>query len=67
MTISNERLLEFMRLYQEEFGKAIDEGEAREVASRLVELYHLLAERLPGEEAPEEREKDAGQAGSAHQ
>jgi hypothetical protein len=65
MAISEERLLEFMRLDQAEFGEAIDEAEAREVASRLVELYQLLAEALPGEGVPEDGKEDVGRTGSA--
>lgn len=49
MAITNERLQEFMRLYEEELGGQIDEDEAREIASRLIELYAMLAEPLPSE------------------
>lgn len=49
MTISKERLQEFIRLYEEEWKEQISEDEAREIASRLLELYQLLAEGLPSE------------------
>jgi hypothetical protein len=51
MPITPERLHEFMRLYEEEFSESINEDEAREITSRLVELYCLLAEPLPSEQS----------------
>ena len=47
MAIAAERLQEFIRLYEAEFKQPISEEEARETASRLVELYQLLATPLP--------------------
>lgn len=38
-----------MRLYKEEFGKEITEGEAEEITSRLITLYTKLLEPLPSE------------------
>ncbi|OHA83401.1 MAG: hypothetical protein A2937_03705 [Candidatus Yonathbacteria bacterium RIFCSPLOWO2_01_FULL_47_33b] len=38
-----------MRLYEEEFNEPLSEDEAREITSRLVELYMMLAEPLPSE------------------
>jgi len=49
MPIAPERLQEFMRLYEEEFNEPLSEDEAREITSRLVELYMMLAEPLPSE------------------
>jgi len=49
MPITPERLREFRFRYEEEFGEPISEDEAREIASRLVELYMMLAEPLPSE------------------
>lgn len=51
MAIKTERLHEFMRLYEAEFGEPIDEDGAREMASMLVELYRLLAAPLLSERA----------------
>lgn len=59
MAITKERLQEFMRVYEEECKEQITEDEAREIASRLLELYQLLAERLPSEKC------DGGSTGSA--
>ena len=42
MSISDDRLREFMSLYQGECGEALSFEEARSVASRLVQLYALL-------------------------
>lgn len=52
MQIDPERLREFMRLYEEEFGEAITEDAAREIASRLLMLYLKLSESLPSEQKP---------------
>ncbi len=49
MPITPERLEEFKKLYKKEFKKPISMDKAREIASRLVELYMLLAEPLPSE------------------
>ena len=49
VAITIERLREFMRLHEDEFKERLSEDEAREIACRLVELYHLLAAPLPSE------------------
>jgi hypothetical protein len=49
MLITAEQLQEFIGLYEEEFKDRLSEDEAREVASRLIELYQLLAQPLPSE------------------
>lgn len=51
MQISDEDLEEFMRLYTAEFGEALSKAEASEIAGRFVDLYTLLAEPLPSEQA----------------
>ena len=48
MKINNEYLQEFIKLYNKEFGY-ISQADAQEMASRLVDLYALLAEALPSE------------------
>jgi hypothetical protein len=50
MPISPERIQEFMRLYKEVYKEEITEDIAREMASRLVELYVMLAQPLPGDD-----------------
>ena len=49
MMIAKGRLEEFRRLYKEALGEEVSEDEAREITSRLVELYMMLAEPLPSE------------------
>ena len=49
MNCSQEDLREFMQLYKEEFGTEITEDVAREVTSRLINLYLKLLEPLPCE------------------
>lgn len=49
MNINNEDLRDFIKRYNEAFGEYISEEEAPEMASRLVDLYTLLAEPLPSE------------------
>lgn len=41
--------MEFIKLYEDEFGEKLPIDEAREITSRLVELYTMLAEPLPSE------------------
>lgn len=49
MTIDDDRLREFMRIYEKEFGEELSEGEARIVSGRLMFLYERLARPLPSE------------------
>ena len=49
MKINNEDLQEFIKIYNKEFKEYISEEDALEMASRLVDLYTLLAEPLPSE------------------
>ena len=39
MLVNQKDLREFMRLYKDEFGNDITEGEAEEIISRLITLY----------------------------
>ncbi len=43
MELTHEDLAEFQRLYAEEFRETISLEEAREMASRLLQLYEILA------------------------
>ncbi len=47
MQISDNNLQKFIRLYHDEFGEILTIAEAREAASRVVDLYLLLAQKLP--------------------
>jgi len=46
--ISEERIEEFRRIYKKAYGEDLAVAEAREIASRLVALYRLLMQPLPG-------------------
>lgn len=43
--LDDESIEEFRKIYEQEFGEKLTEGEARIVASRLLELYYLLISR----------------------
>lgn len=49
MSISEERVRDFIRAYREEFGDELSADQAREMLTRLVTLYQLLARPLPEE------------------
>jgi hypothetical protein len=49
MQISDGDLEEFRSLYAKEFGEQLLAAESAEMASRLADLYSLLAESLPSE------------------
>ena len=49
MRPSDEGVEEFRRLYEELYGEEIDVDAAREMASRVLTLYELLARPLPEE------------------
>lgn len=49
MLLTNEDCEEFRKVYKEDTGEDITIEQAREIASRLLELYRLLARPLPGE------------------
>ena len=62
MHISDERLVEFCRLYKEAFGEEISKEEANIMAQRLVGLYRTLneiASREVEKEAPEQKAPEA--------
>ena len=52
MKRSDEALSELMRLYKEEFGEELSRNQAEEMARKLLTLYELLAQKLPGENIP---------------
>jgi hypothetical protein len=47
--VSPERLEEFRCIYKETYGEEITIEEAREMTRRLLTLYKILAQPLPGE------------------
>ena len=47
MHISEERLEEFRRIYQEVHGEEIEVGAARIMAGNLIQLYLVLMRPLP--------------------
>ena len=49
MLLTNEDCEEFRQVYKKDTGEDITIEEAREIASRLLELYRLLAQPLPSE------------------
>lgn len=49
MEIDNDTLRAFKEAYFADFGQEISDDEGQEMASRVLELYSLLARPLPGE------------------
>jgi len=49
MRLDEASLREFVKIWQVEFGEALSLDEARNQASRLLELYALLYRPAPGE------------------
>ncbi len=49
MSIDKKSLAEFRKLYQEEFGKYLSEDDAREMITRLINLYKIIYSPFPGE------------------
>jgi hypothetical protein len=49
MRISDERIEEFRRIYRKAYGEDISVGDARAMAHRLMAMYRLLMQPLPGE------------------
>lgn len=49
MKISDDDLIEFMAIYEQEFGEQLTSAEASEMTTRLINLYMILVEPLPSE------------------
>ena len=49
MLLHDDDIQEFKSIYQEEFNESLSDKEAREMASRVIRLYELLAQPLPSE------------------
>lgn len=60
MSISEERVRDYIRVYKEEFGDDLSLDQGREMLTRLVTLYDLLARPLPDEP---QRQQDVGDFG----
>jgi hypothetical protein len=48
MRVTDEALQEFMSIYAEQFGETISHAQASEMAQRILALYRLLRQALPG-------------------
>jgi hypothetical protein len=59
MQLSDEDLREFITLYAQEFGEQLEIAEAREIATRLIDLYTILMRRLPEEDVTTEHDVGA--------
>jgi hypothetical protein len=57
MPISDERVKEFAQAYKKEFNEDISLDEARDMLTRLVILYTVIARLLPGEASGEKDDK----------
>ena len=49
MNLTDQRIAEFRKIYQETYGEQISLEDARAMALRLIELYRLLMRPLPEE------------------
>lgn len=52
MTMSDQRLEEFIALWEQAYGEQLTAGEARPIATLLVQFYRLIMRPLPTEPAP---------------
>ena len=50
MRISDEALKEYIQICKQDFGEELTMDEAREIGTRLVELYLVLCRPLPKQE-----------------
>jgi hypothetical protein len=63
--ISDERIEEFRRIYKETYGEEISIANARVMALRLITLYRLLRQPLPGETASSPSEESPARSADA--
>ena len=54
MVFTEQSIEEFIEIWQSEFGTHLSPDQARMEATRLMELYWLLAQPLPGDDGYEE-------------
>ena len=53
--MSDPRLEEFIALWEQVYGERLTAGEARPIATRVVQFYRLIMQPLPAELAPPSR------------
>lgn len=58
MKIPDEALDEFIKIYKETFCEELSRSDAEEMASRVVTLYEVLAQKLPNERVPAPKPPD---------
>jgi hypothetical protein len=51
MLLDASDIQEFKQIYEEEYKQVLTEAKAEEMASRVIQIYQLLAQPLPGEES----------------
>jgi hypothetical protein len=61
MDFTTEAIAEFILIWAQEFGEILTEARAREEATRLLELYLILLEPLPGEPGYREPDQEENQ------
>jgi flagellin-specific chaperone FliS len=49
MKLTDQDVQEYKRVHEEEFGELISDDEAREIATRVIQLYEILIQPLPDE------------------
>jgi hypothetical protein len=59
MTLSREAIDSFKRIYQSEFGEALSDDAAREMALRLLRVFDLLSRPVPDDQDEESRAIDS--------
>lgn len=60
MHLSDEEINDFINLYENIYQERLSIEEAREMATRLVALYEVLARPLPGEIRDDELNNEVG-------
>ena len=65
MLISDERIDEFIRLYEQALGDRLSRAEARAITTKLINLYRLILQPLPSDEVTRHVETPAVQIAPA--
>lgn len=60
MQLSDEEISDFINVYESCYQERLSVEEAREIATRLVALYEVLARPLPGERGSEDLNNEVG-------
>jgi hypothetical protein len=53
MRLSKEAIVEFKKIYYQEFGTVISDEKARELAENLLSLFEIIYRPLPGSDEAE--------------